>query len=605
MTPSVVIHDPRRQRWLRFDTPVRVVTANSLEAIQPALVTLDAAVQRDNLFAAGFLSYEAAPAFDPALTVRPDQSGFPLLWFGLYRAPEESTELPGCTDDPVTAAPPLTWAPSISRAEYERAVSRIRDFLVSGDTYQANFTFRLSTALSLPPWQIFRGLVNGQGAHYAAFVDTGSFALCSASPELFFRLDGETIEARPMKGTAPRGKTLSEDRANALALQNSGKNRAENVMIVDMIRNDLGRIAQPGTVVPSYLFAIERYPTVWQMVSTVTATTQAPFPDIMAALFPCASITGAPKPRTMEILAREESSPRRIYTGSIGYLAPERRAQFNVAIRTVLVDQRTGSAEYGVGGGIVWESEAGNEYEECWLKAKVLTQPQPEFELLETLLWTSESGFFLLDRHLVRLQDSAGYFDIPCPLADIRASLESHVAQGKPASSLRIRLLLSRNGKVRIESTPLETGATSKPVRVRLAAEAIDPADRFLYHKTTHRTVYEKAKASATDCDDVLLWNPAGEVTESTIANLVVELDGELLTPPVSCGLLPGTYRAELLEQGRIKERVIRIDDLPRCAGIFLVNSVRRWRPAALDTSSDRSFAVEHRQADQYRQPNS
>lgn len=590
MKNSIVIHDPKAGRWLLFENPVRVVSAATPEDVAPALLGLEKAVREDGLHAAGFLSYEAAPAFDAALKIRPDDSGFPLLWFGLYAAPLSSPHcpLPTLASSALAAEvapgplPAAHWTPSITREDYEGALARLRRYLFTGDTYQVNFTFRLRTPYPFAPESLFRDLVQAQGAHYSAFVDTGDFALCSASPELFFRLDGDRLESRPMKGTQTRGLTLEDDLKQAQDLRNSEKNQAENIMIVDMIRNDMGRVAIPGSVIAESLFDVERYPTVWQMVSTVASKTRAPVSEIMAALFPCASITGAPKPRTMEIIAHEESTPRRIYTGTIGYMAPGRHAQFNVAIRTVLMDRRAGMAEYGVGGGIVWDSVSGNEYEECWLKARVLTEKPLSFDLLETLLWTPDEGYFLLDRHLRRLSESAEYFDIPVSESDLRSKLNDECSMFTGQAHRRVRLLVAPDGTSRVESFPFDPVAAASPARVRLAAAPIDPADRFLYHKTTRRAAYEQAKSGVGDCDDVLLWNPAGELTESTIATIVVERDGQLLTPPVRCGLLPGTYRAELLEQGKIKEGVIAVADIPRCGKIHLVNSLRKWREAIL-----------------------
>ena len=578
MTHPIIIHDPKARHWLTFENPVRIVSASSWAEVLPALREIETEVNQKGLFAAGFLSYEAAPAFDSALKVRPDDSGFPLLWFGLYHAPQPTAHCPLPTS--YCPLPTGSWLPTITGEEYEMAVARLRQYLFTGDTYQVNYTFRLRDPCPASPETLFHNLVQAQGPHYSAFVDIGDFVLCSASPELFFRLEGDRLESRPMKGTEKRGLTPEDDRNQAQRLQDSEKNRAENIMIVDMIRNDMGRIAIPGSVVPERLFEIERYPTVWQMVSTVTSQTRAALSDIFSALFPCASITGAPKPRTMDIIAREETTPRRIYTGTIGYLAPGRRAQFNIAIRTVLVDRLAGMAEYGVGGGIVWDSETGNEYEECWLKAKVLTDSPPVFDLLETLLWTPDGGIFILARHLHRLAESAAYFDIPLSIPDLRSLLNAEGLRG--TVPLRIRLRVASDGKITLESTPFDLRGASSPVRVRLAAKPVDPGDRFLYHKTTHRAVYEQAKAGVADCDDVLLWNPAGELTESTIATIVVERNGEFLTPPVKCGLLPGTYRAELLEQGIIRETILPVSELPHFDKIHLINSVRKWREAIL-----------------------
>ncbi len=584
---SVVIHDLDRGRWLVFENPVRILSAHAPGEVLPALREIEDQVNREGLYAAGFLGYEAAPAFDPALKVKPDPSGFPLLWFGLYNQPRELESLPESfflssrgTDEP--AAP---WLPSISREDYVQALAKLRQYLFEGDTYQVNYTFRLTRSSGISPWSVFLNLVAAQGAAHSAFIQADPFVIASASPELFFKLDGDRLECHPMKGTAQRGRSLEEDRLQASTLHDSAKNRAENVMIVDMVRNDLGRVAVPGSVVPGPLFEVQRYPTVWQMVSAVTAQTPASLSDIMTALFPCASITGAPKPRTMEIIASTETTPRRIYTGTIGMLAPGRRARFNVAIRTMLLDQRTGRAEYGVGGGIVWDSESGDEYEECWLKARVLTETPPAFHLLETMLWTPDEGYFLLERHLKRLADSAEYFGIPLSLEAVGAALtRPSVSQNASAikNSLIMRIIITKSGTISIESKPVDPADLSRPARVRLATGPVNSNDRFLYHKTTFRTVYEQAKASAPDCDDVLLWNTAGELTESTIANVVVEKNGERLTPPLSSGLLPGTFRAELLARGEIREAVLRVEELPRFDRIWLVNSVRKWREAKL-----------------------
>ncbi len=571
-------HDSASGQWLTFRNPVRIVIANTPSEVLPALDLIETLVNTRLLHAAGFISYEAAPAFDASLNVRPDSSGFPLLWFGLYEAPEIQTTLPTPANHP--APPPATWSPSITPDQYRDAMARLHTYLYNGDTYQVNYSHRLQAPFSNEPWPFFANLVQAQNAHHAAFVETDRFALCSASPELFFQLEGDHITARPMKGTAPRGRTTEEDRACGEALRQSPKDRAENVMIVDMIRNDLGRIATPGSVEPSALFTLERYPTAWQMTSTVSAHTHASVREILTALFPCASITGAPKSRTMAIIAELETAPRRIYTGTIGFIAPNRQARFNVAIRTVLIDKAAGTAEYGVGGGIVWDSTSLSEYEECRTKARVLTDQRPEFQLLETLLWTPEDGAFLLDRHLQRLAGSADYFDYRASEPEIRAALQSWI-DTRPAGPHRLRLLVARDGTVTLQSQPIQASLDT-PVKVALAPSPVDPSNPFLFHKTTHRQIYEQARSACPDCEDVLLWNPAGELTESTIANLVADLDGDLVTPPIACGLLPGTFRAALLAEGRIREKVLHVADLPKCRHLWLINSVRKWRTAVL-----------------------
>lgn len=575
MKDTVLIHDPSLGRWLAFENPSGILHTSNPAEVLPLLREVEAAVNGQKLYAAGFVSYEAAPAFDHALTVRPDHSGFPLLWFGLYQEPHTWNPR---NPAPLSPQAPLQWTPSLTREEYSQVMSRIRQYLFNGETYQVNYTFRLTSPFRQDPGPLFENLVQAQGAHYSAFIDTGNFALCSASPELFFRLKGDHLESRPMKGTTTRGLTVLEDRSRAQTLRDSPKNQAENVMIVDMVRNDMGRIAEKGQVKVDELFKVERYPTVWQMISTVSARTQASLCDIFSALFPCASITGAPKHRTMTLITREETSPRRIYTGTIGYMAPGRQAQFNVAIRTVLIDKISGMAEYGVGGGIVWDSVCGDEYDECWAKAKVLSESTTEFQLLETLLWTPAEGIFLLERHLKRLEESAEYFGFDISIATVRSKL----ADVQLTQNARLRLLVSRSGEITLESVPFDMATATRPARIRLAQKPLDISDRFLYHKTTCRQAYEAARQNVTDCDDVLLWNQAGELTESTIANLVVDIGGEFLTPPVTCGLLAGTFRAELLEQGVIKEAVISLSDLPRIRKFFLINSLRKWREAVI-----------------------
>jgi para-aminobenzoate synthetase/4-amino-4-deoxychorismate lyase len=396
--------------------------------------------------------------------------------------------------------------------------------------------------------------------------------VCSASPELFFTLEGGVLTSCPMKGTTSRGLTQANDLEHATQLAHSEKNRAENLMIVDMVRNDMGRIADIASVEVKSLFNVEKYPTLWQMTSTVHCKTQASITDIFRALFPPASITGAPKVRTMQIIAELENVPRRIYTGTVGFLSPGRRAQFNVAIRTVLVDRLNNKAEYGVGGGIVWDSENADELQECYTKAKILVQQTPDFSLLETILWTPQDGYSLLNYHLTRLADSAAYFSRTVDICLIREKLDV-LARELPPQPHKIRLIVPRENEPILEAHMLLP--PTQPYRIRVAKRPINSRDPFLYHKTTHRRVYDQALADHPGYDDVLLWNEKKEVTESCIANVVVEMDGRLLTPPVHSGLLPGTYRSLLLSEDKIIEESIKVQDLCRLSRIFLVNSLR------------------------------
>jgi para-aminobenzoate synthetase/4-amino-4-deoxychorismate lyase len=559
-------------QWLYFSKPRKILTTEKLDEVRSTLHELEKAVFFDNLFAAGFLSYEAAPAFDSALRVLPVQD-FPLVWFGLYPKPT-AIFLPTPPD-----LPTINWEPTVGQKKYNAAIKEIKEKIANGRTYQVNYTMRLLAKFYGDPWDFFLHLVQSQN-RYAAYVNTGQYVICSASPELFFELDGDVITGRPMKGTVKRGRTTSEDAEQAKWLHADIKNRAENVMIVDMIRNDIGRIAEIGTVHVPELFTIEQYPTLFQMTSTVKAKTKATILDIFSALFPCASITGAPKVSTMKIIADLESTPRRIYTGSIGFISPERKAQFNVAIRTALIDIQKGQAEYGVGGGIVWDSTSTDEYAEAILKARVLTEQTPNFSLLETMLWTPEEGFFLREKHIARLLDSACYFDFPVSKGNIEETLDRLASNFD--SPNRIRFLMDREGNITTEYKKFEPQTPNKALIICLAKKPIHSGNVFLYHKTTQRQLYDSALKDFPEYDDILLYNEHDELTEFTVGNLVVEIGGRLLTPPRSCGLLPGTFRAQLLESGHVKERVIRVEELKDCTKIFLVNSVRKWQNAEI-----------------------
>ncbi len=574
---EVIIHDAEQRRWLRFCNPVEICVAHSVGEVLPALKHLEGRVERESLFATGFICYEAAPAFDYALRAR--QPGeLPLVWFGVYDGPEVIDELP----DPGYPCCCLhECEPTVESDDYVRAIGEIKKQIAAGNTYQVNYTLRLHAKFEGDPWDAFLRLAHAQQADYCAFVDTGDHVICSSSPELLFTLDDTRIVSRPMKGTAPRCGDQEQDAMIAQRLLGSDKNRAENLMIVDMVRNDMGRIARIGSVRVPSLFQLERYPTVWQMTSTVTAETDACTSDILGALFPCASVTGAPKSSTARIIASLETTPRGVYTGSIGFTSPHRRMQFNVAIRTLVINRSSGQAEYGTGGGIVWESEAHDELSEGMAKAKVLQSLRPDFQLLETLLWEPGAGLFLLEGHLRRLRASAAHFKYRVDEAAVQKELQRCV-EGLPLLAHRVRLLVSRDGSLSCTAVQLGAESSDSMPRLRRAKHPVCSANPFLRHKTTLREVYDQAKRAAGECDDVVLWNERGEVTESSIANIVVRLDGHLVTPPVVCGLLAGVFREHLLQNRQIRERIVSIDDITRCDDIFLVNSVRKWRKSVL-----------------------
>lgn len=572
---NIVLRDPARAEWLVFRSPTDLLVARDPGEIMPLLHEAAQRTRADGLYAAGYLAYEAASAFDDALATHPGEDR-PLACFGLYRRVERRKEFPYSDSAAYSAA---SWSVATSRRDYEQGISAIRRQIALGNTYQVNYTVRLCAADTGDPLALFRHVA--ADARYAAWLDFQDFAIVSASPELFFEKEGESIRCRPMKGTARRGMTTDGDERIAETLYESAKNRAENVMITDMIRNDLGRVAVPGSVTVESLYDLEKYPTVWQLTSTVSARSTAGVPELFAALFPCASVTGAPKSASMGIIADLETSPRGIYTGAIGFIGPDEQARFSVAIRTATIDKRSGSGVYGTGGGIVWDSNAEDEYRECRDKARVLEKPVagPGFHLLETLRWTPGSGYFLLDEHLTRLQDSARYFDYHCDRGAISDLLREEEKSLRKSS--RIRLLLSPDGTCQIECHALVSPVDSS-VRVKLAHHPVDPDDPFLYHKTTQRDAYEAAANGISGCDDVILWNPDNEVTESTIANIMVRLGSHWYTPPVAAGLLAGTMRRHLLETTKLRERRIQIADLRNAEEIRLANSVRGSYPAVL-----------------------
>ncbi|MEJ2472201.1 MAG: aminodeoxychorismate synthase component I [Desulfuromonadales bacterium] len=573
MPAEAILFDPQSGRWLRFHNLVEEIEVHDRDRILPTLDALEQRVEKAKIYAAGFVSYEAAAAFDEALQTRP-KDDFPLLRFGLF-ADANPTELP----PPEQPADYRSWQRTIDEATFAAQVTAIREAIARGETYQVNLTFPLETEGIAQPWSFFRQLAAAQQSCGAGFLQSERWAICSISPELFFDRDNRRLTMRPMKGTARRGRTLAEDRQQAAALLRSAKNRAENIMILDMVRNDLGRLATPGTVHTEAICSLEKYPTVWQLTSTVTARTQATLGQIFQALFPCASITGAPKPKTMAIIAALENTPRRIYTGAFGWLAPGRKAHFNVAIRTVLIDRQSGRARYGVGAGITWDSQGHEEYRECLDKAAALQQSWPDFALLETLRWSPGKGYFLLAEHLSRLASSAEYFDFPCKPENVVEFLQQRAVNFPPVPQ-RVRLLLHADDTLSVEHTTIPP-APARPARLRLARTPIDSRDPFLYHKTTHRALYESHLRAAGDADDIVLWNERREITECCTANLVIRRKGRFLTPPLASGLLPGTYRAFLLERGLLEEAPLLKNDLRAAESIYLINAVRTWRKVA------------------------
>ncbi|MDD2335359.1 MAG: chorismate-binding protein, partial [Geobacteraceae bacterium] len=397
--------------------------------------------------------------------------------------------------------------------------------------------------------------------------------------ELFFQLENGVVTVRPMKGTAGRGKTASEDEEIAALLQRDEKERAENLMIVDLLRNDLGRISENGSVTVTSLFDVETLATIHQMTSTVSSRLRPDvgLVDVFRALFPCGSITGAPKKRSMEIIAELEKAPRGLYTGCIGYIAPKMsQAVFSVAIRTVVIDTDSGAGVLGVGSGITWYSSPEAEFDECLAKGLFAQSILLDFSLIESLLYEKGSGYFLFERHLKRLADSAHYFGFTFDHSSARITLEKY--SQAISESAKVRLVLLRNGFISVEVEPLVPTKSSASTLITFADVPVDSSNRFLYHKTSNREIFRRELEKKSECVDVIFVNERGEVTEGANNNIVIRKDGILLTPPINCGLLAGTFREQLLETGKIKERVIMPADVEQADDIYLINSVRKWR---------------------------
>ncbi len=541
---------------LALENPRETRVASRIAEVLPLLAFAEERA-RSGAYVVVLIGYEAEAAFDSALTTH-GPGEFPLAWAGVFANAADFPEHAG------GSFVSTSWNPRVEQNEYDSAVSRIRDLIAAGDTYQVNYSFPLTSTFSGDTYAWYRELCLAQGAPYSVYLDLGRYQVLCLSPELFFARRGDRVVTKPMKGTKSRGRWLDEDREHARWLRQSRKDRAENVMIVDLLRNDLGKVSIPGSVSVSSLFDVERFETVWQMTSTVESTLrpETSLVELMSALFPCGSITGAPKIRTMQIIRELERFPRGVYTGAIGFLHPGGDCIFNVAIRTVVIDTQSGIATFGVGGGITIDSTAAGEYEECLVKSRFLQSKPAEFELFESML-VEDGEIFLLERHIERLKASAAYFGFQFNEEALRATL-SHI----PSQKAKLKLSLQKDGRLTTQTSPITN--QTEPKRVVLATKPVNSSDRFLYHKTTHRDFSE----------DVIFYNERNEVTESGIANVVVRLNDQLFTPPVSCGLLAGTFRAQLLAEGAIAERVITVEEFKHAKEIYLVNSVRKWMKA-------------------------
>ncbi len=559
-----------------FLDPKRLLVANQYAEIPHLLAELEQA-GRDGLWAAGVLSYEAAFGIEPALdglTVRKQKT--PLAWFGLYSRPfvfdhERGEWLGGEPPGGDGAAQAGDWSITGLKMDagprrFEADVERIKQWISAGRTYQVNYTRRFDFSFSGDELGLYLACRRAQPVPYAAMIRFGSRRVLSLSPELFFRTDGRgRIVTRPMKGTAARGRDIRQDYRQAKKLRNDPKNRAENLMIVDLLRNDLGRICRTGSVSVPRLFEVERYRGLLQMTSTVEGelTDSVGVAGIFSKIFPCGSITGAPKISTMKMIAELEDTARGVYTGGIGFVAPDGQSCFSVAIRTLELDRSRGVM--GAGCGIVADSDGPGEYEECRLKARFLTGlqsgPGKKIQLLETMLAVG-GNVNLLELHLDRMGSSARYFGHPFSRRDARKTVAGEI--GGRGTRLKVRLLLDGSGLFSVESAEVEP--LSGPVQVALWPERINTDSAGFRHKTTDRRFYNSAWAAARQQGlfDYLFVNERGFLAEGAICNVYLEREGVLYTPPVRAGALPGVYRRHLKSRGSmpVRERNLTPEDI-------------------------------------------
>lgn len=586
VSPFVLLDDasPSRDRLKYFAAPLEVIVAKTPGEVAAAFAALEAA-RAEGRHLAGYFSYELGLVLEPRLApLLPPVRPVPLLWFGIFEAPEvfEGEAAEAALANRITGrayAGPLMheWDEGAYRARF----ARVRDWIAAGDIYQANLSFRARFAFRGDPLALYRDLRARAGAAHCAFIDDGTRHILSLSPELFFDLSrAGCLTARPMKGTAARGSDASTDEMARRSLAASEKDRAENLMIVDLLRNDLGRIAETGSVEVRDLFAVETYPTLHQMVSTVTAQLKSgtSIAAILKALFPCGSVTGAPKIRAMEIIQALEESPRGVYCGAIGHFAPDGRAAFNVAIRTLTISG--GRGELGIGGAVVYDSTPASEYAECLLKARYYEAARNPLELIETLRYMPGEGFARLDLHLGRMARSAGAFGLKFARDAALQTMQSAVYA--VSSPMRVRLTLNEDGQFVATAAPFSEAAPSQWTYA-ISPRRILSTDVLQHHKTTWRELYDSEHArlaAELGCDEVIFLNERGEIAEGSRTNVFAEVDGALVTPPLSAGALDGCLRRSLIDAGTCAERPLMPADLARVQKVYLGNSLRGLIPA-------------------------
>ncbi|HPF47347.1 MAG: aminodeoxychorismate synthase component I [Alphaproteobacteria bacterium] len=570
-----------------YDNPVDVIVANHPTEIESAFKQIKQSLKQ-NFHVAGWISYEAGLYFEKKLRAKlPENFKIPLLYMGVY----ENRKILDDRDAD------YYWQSfrdrsrfeisnlhlSRSRESYQKSFDQIQNYLNAGDIYQVNFTQKAEFDFRGEARALYATLRDAQSVEYAAFIESDNLNVLSLSPELFIRKKGNNLTTKPMKGTHRRGRTSEEDIDFSEALKNSEKERAENLMIVDLLRNDLSKFADKGSVEVTKLFEVEKYRTLFTMTSTVEATVgpEVSALDVLTSIFPCGSVTGAPKIRAQEIICELEGGERGIYTGAIGYFTPDNDMCFSVPIRTITLDHH-GKGELGIGGAIVADSVAQSEYEECLLKAQFLTHDYPAFALIESLAWSAKDGFVFLKDHLQRLHTSADYFSFSFDQDEVEAALKDHCEyiSGDQDQIYKVRLLLAKSGTISITSEKIRMMKNTELATAKMSEFVIDSQDPIRFHKTTLRGLYASEynkHHKETGCFDVIFTNERGEVTEGSFTNIFIEKDGIFYTPPVKCGLLGGILRQSLLmsDPQKYQEKIISLKELKSAGQVFLCNSVR------------------------------
>ena len=546
-----------------FTQPIRELKTRDLAEVADLLAQVES-YQEQGYYVVGYVSYEAAPAFEEKLAVHkaPLLAEY-LLYFTVHDRVETSP-IP-LTYEEVDL--PSKWREQTSAEDYKKAISQIHHHLRQGDTYQVNYTVQLKQDLSVNPFAIYNRMVVEQEAGYNAYVEHDEMAVISMSPELFFEQNDRELTTRPMKGTTQRGVTDQEDLAQASWLEQDPKNRSENMMIVDLLRNDMNRISEVGSEYVERLCQVEQYSTVWQMTSTIKSQLRLDV-DLVAifrSLFPCGSITGAPKIATMEIIKNLEPQPRGVYCGTIGLLLPNGRRIFNVAIRTIQLHQ--GKAIYGVGGGITWDSTWESEYREVHQKAAVLYRKQARFQLITTGKISQKSLLFE-EQHLERLTKASRYFAYPFDPKNLRQKIEEECKVCDINQDYRLRISLSKSGELELSRQVL-TPLSPTFCQAKLCLQEADLNQSFTYFKTTHRPHLNLGE------QEIIYHNATGELLETSIGNLVLKIAGKLYTPPTNLRILPGIYRQHLLERKQVEEKVLTLKDLAQAEDIYGCNAVR------------------------------